>query len=204
MEDIQHELKYIWSLDETRAKQRSRERNILEGDRNTAYFQAVANQRKRKKTISSRKGPNGEINTNMEMLQLAADFYKNLFGFEEKLDVHLSDQFWDMEDRITQEENTMLEDPLSEQEIKDAVFGSYSDGAPGPDGFSFIFYQKFWDTIKTDFMNIVRGFENDNVNIARPNYAMLTLIPKEAEATDLKKFRPIALINCSFKIILKL
>jgi len=138
------------------------------------------------------------------MLQLAADFYKNLFGFEEKLDVHLSDQFWDMEDRITQEENTMLEDPLSEQEIKDAVFGSYSDGAPGPDGFSFIFYQKFWDTIKTDFMNIVRGFENDNVNIARLNYVMLTLIPKEAEATDLKKFRPIALINCSFKIILKL
>ena len=76
------------------------------------------------------------------MLQLAADFYKNLFGFEEKLDVHLSDQFWDMEDRITHEKNTMLEVPLSEQEIKDDVFGSYSDGAPGSDGFSFIFYQK--------------------------------------------------------------
>ena len=66
------------------------------------------------------------------------------------------------------------------------------------------FTKKFWGTIKTDFMNIVRGFENDNVNIARLNYVMLTLIPKEAEATDLKKFRPIALINCSFKIILKL
>ena len=52
-------------------------------------------------------------------------------------------------------------------------------------------------------MNVVKGFENDNVNIARLNYVMLTLIPKEAEATELKKFRPIALINCSFKIISK-
>jgi len=52
-------------------------------------------------------------------------------------------------------------------------------------------------------MNIVRGFENDNVNIAMLNYVMLTLIPKEAEATELRKFRPIALINCSFKIISK-
>jgi len=52
-------------------------------------------------------------------------------------------------------------------------------------------------------MNVVKGFENDNVNIVRLNYVMLTLIPKEAEATELKKFRPIALINCSFKIISK-
>jgi hypothetical protein len=38
----------------------SRERNIAEGDKNTAYFQALANQRKRKKKISSLQGPTGE------------------------------------------------------------------------------------------------------------------------------------------------
>jgi hypothetical protein len=32
---------------------------------------------------------------------------------------------------------------------------------------------------------------------------MLTLIPKETSATEMKKFRPIALINCSFKIFSK-
>ena len=125
-------------------KEKSRDRNILEGDRNTAYFQAVANQRKRMKTISSLKGSNGETNNNKEMLQLAVDFYKNLFGFEEKLDIHLSDHFWDIGEKLTQEENNILEEPFSKQEIKEAVFSSYSDGAPGPDGFSFIFYQRFW------------------------------------------------------------
>lgn len=49
----------------------------------------------------------------------------------------------------------------------------------------------------------MRAFERDELDMNRLNYVMLTLIPKEANATDLRKFRPIALINCSFKIFSK-
>lgn len=48
-------------------------------------------------------------------------------------------------------------------------------------------------------------FEHDKLNLDRLNYAMITLIPKEPEAKNLKKkIRPISLINCSFKIFAKL
>ena len=102
------------------------------------------------------------------------------------------------------EENNIIDAPLSEEEIKYAIFSSYADGAPGPDGFPFLFYQNFWDLIKTDFMALVRLFEGNNLNMTRLNYVMLTLIPKEENATEMKKFRPIALINYSFKFFVRL
>jgi hypothetical protein len=84
-----------------------------------------------------------------------------------------------------------------------AIRGSYAEGAPGPDGFSFLFYQKFWSIIKMDLMAFIRQFEKGNINITRLNYAMIILIPKEKGARSLKKYRPISLINCSFKIFAK-
>jgi hypothetical protein len=80
---------------------------------------------------------------------------------------------------------------------------SYDEGAPGPDGFSFIFYQKFWTVIKDDLMVVVRGSEKGEINLARLNYVRIILIPKEEGANTLKKFRPISLINYSFKIFAK-
>ena len=80
--------------------------------------------------------------------------------------------------------------PSQKKKSRKLFFGSYADGASGPDGFPFLFYQKFWEVIKTDFMNMVRKFEVGELDIARLNYVMLTLISKEVEATELKKFRP--------------
>jgi len=127
-------------MEEIRAKQRSRDRNIKEGDNNTTYFHALANQRNRKKRITVLEGPNGQVTDTQDMLTLATKFYKDLFGFETSLDVSLGDNFWAEEEKVTLEENLMLQCPFSEEEIKEAVFGSYADGAPGPDGFSFMYY----------------------------------------------------------------
>jgi hypothetical protein len=49
-------------------------------------------------------------------------------------------------------------------------------------------------------MRLIDRFCESNLNLDRLNCGMITLIPKEQEAKTLKKFRPISLINCSFKI----
>jgi hypothetical protein len=96
-----------------------------------------------------------------------------------------------------------LEADFSEEEFREAIFESYSNGAHKPNGFSFIFYQKFSPIVKMDLLALFKGFEKGCSNIARLNYVLITLIPKEEEARTLKKFRPISLINCNFKIFAK-
>lgn len=48
LDEINKDLKAIWRMEEIKAQQRSRDRQV-KGDRNTTYFMAVANQRNRKK-----------------------------------------------------------------------------------------------------------------------------------------------------------
>jgi hypothetical protein len=140
---------------------------------------------------------------NKSMIEHATDFYKKLFGEEAKSSIKLDEGFWEEEENVTSKENELLEGNLLEEEIPIAIKGSYAEGVPGPDGLSFLFYQKFWNIIKRDLMALVRRFERGELNIARLNYAMIILIPEEEEAKTLKKFRHISLINCSFKIFAK-
>jgi hypothetical protein len=74
------ELSSFWIIEEIKAKQRSRDRDVCEGDRNTAYFHALANQRRRKKMIPVLEGPDGPVTETKKMLEIAKDFYKDLFG----------------------------------------------------------------------------------------------------------------------------
>jgi hypothetical protein len=137
------------------------------------------------------------------MIRIATDFYKNLFAKEMDEDVKLDLNFWDEEDLVTQEENNSLDAPFTEEEIKKAIFNSYSDGAPGPDGLPFLFFQKFWDILKEDLVKLFEEFHKGSLDLYRLNCVVMTLIPKVEEARDMKNFRPISLINCSFKIFSK-
>jgi hypothetical protein len=134
------------------------------------------------------------------MLKIATDYYKNLFSFESRLEIRLKPDFSSNDEKIRPDENTLLEGMFSEEEIREAMFSSYADGAPGPDGLSFMFYLCFWDVIKDDLISLFEDWYAGNLDIFRLNFAMITLIPKENDAREMGKFRPISLLNCSFKI----
>ena len=99
---------------------------------------------------------------------------------------------------------TLFRSPFSESDLKNAVFASDPNGAPGPDGFTFKFYQFFWDLVKNDLMTLTYYFYENKLNLHAINKSCICLIPKEKDANIVKKFRPISLVNCSFKILSKL
>lgn len=50
--------------------------------------------------------------------------------------------------------------------------------APRPDSFLAEFYQRFWDIIKHDLMNLFNKFHAGSLAIFGLNFRVITLIPK--------------------------
>jgi hypothetical protein len=75
--------------------------------------------------------------------------------------------------------------------------------APGPDGFPILFYQKIWDLIKTDIVQLFSAFYHHQLDISKFNRVFIWLIPKVYDISTVKDVRPISLLNCSFKIFTK-
>jgi hypothetical protein len=204
MKILARELDHIWALEEIKARQRSRDRNILEGDSNTVYFHVVANHRNRKKKIECLRGPEGLVFDTQGILKMAIDYYKTLFRKEERGQFSLMKDFWETGDRVTPAENDALQAPFKEKEVREDVFSCYPEGAPGPDGLPSLFFQKYWEIVKGDVMRLVKRFLEGTLDLFRLNFAAITLIPKVDDVADMKNFRPINLLNCSFKIFSKL
>ena len=87
---------------------------------------------------------------------------------------------------MSREENEMLELGFSEEEVRDAIFSCYPEGAPVPDGLPFLFYQKFWNVVKKDGLALFEDLYRGELDLYRLNFALVTLIPKVEDASNMK------------------
>jgi hypothetical protein len=120
-----------------------------------------------KKFIHVLDGHEGPITENKDMLKIATDYYKDLFKYETRRGIRLRDIFLSEDEKVSLEENIMLGSAFTEEEVSIAVFGSYADEAPGPDGLSFMFYETFWDVVKTDLINMFDAWFRDDLDLYR-------------------------------------
>ena len=90
------------------------------------------------------------------------------------------------------------------EELKDAIFAIGKNKAPGEDGYHASFFHHFWDSIKDDCMNHVSKIFNERKIPKCINSTIITLIPKIDNPTRVNHFRPISLVNSSYKMITKI
>jgi hypothetical protein len=74
---------------------------------------------------------------------------------------------------------------------------------PDPDGFSVLFIKHFGILIRSDLFLMFQDFYDNNFDLSRLNKALIFLIPKVNDASLIRNFRSISLLNCSYKIFSK-
>jgi hypothetical protein len=105
---------------------------------------------------------------------------------------------------ISPEDNNSLCVIPSEQEIFSVLNSMGSTKAPGPDGFTALFYKKYWHIVKEVVLACIWDFFGNNRLLQDHNHTFIALIPKQLGASTVHQFRPISLCNVIYKIISKI
>jgi hypothetical protein len=178
----------------------AREKFINEGDENSRYFHLIAKSKRRKVKILSLVHEENTVVDDKDINKVATAFYKDLFGPYVLSSINMSNLHMN---RLSDEDRVLLTVPFSIEEIKMVVFSLKHNSAPGPDGFPAEFFKDFWDLITLTCGIYSRIFYDGVLDIKRLNFGIVTLLPKVDNPTDMRKFRPIRLLNVCYKIITK-
>jgi len=104
---------------------------------------------------------------------------------------------------IREEHNEILLCPIQPEEVDEAMSQLKEGKAPGPDGFTTMFFHSFWEMIKQEVWQIIKESRALHWLLPSLNSTFIALIPKEEDSISPEKFRSIALCNVIYKVISK-
>jgi hypothetical protein len=151
---------------------------LLEGDANTKYFHHLANGRHRKTRMFQLQDGENVISGDDDLNKHITTYYKGLFGRPEESSIILDAGCTEDIPQVTEEENHILVEKFSEDEVRKVIFQMAHNKASGSDGFPVEFYQMFWDLIKVDLMALFREFHMGNLPLYSLNFGTIILLPK--------------------------
>lgn len=105
--------------------------------------------------------------------------------------------------KVSNEGKAWLNDRFTAPEVKQALFMMHPNKAPGPDGFSPGFFQRYWHVVGEDVTNSVLAVLNEGADPTEVNKTFICLIPKVKEPEHPKDLRPISLCNVVMRIVTK-
>ncbi|XP_011016286.1 PREDICTED: uncharacterized protein LOC105119798 [Populus euphratica] len=105
---------------------------------------------------------------------------------------------------LSSDSQALLLASVSPEEIQKAVFSIGDDKAPGPDGYSSLFFKQAWHIISEDFCSTVQDFFHSGKLLKQINHSIIALVPKSSNVTSPSDFRPISCCNVIYKVIAKI
>nr|GEY76426.1 RNA-directed DNA polymerase, eukaryota [Tanacetum cinerariifolium] len=193
-----HDIKSIVAREQI---QKAKIQWAVEGDENSNFFHGVVN---RKRVQLSVKGVmiDGEwVDEPDRVKEEFRSHFANMFQDKGSSHCRLNFRFPSL---LSADQISDLEKPMSYDEIHKAVWSCGENKSPGPDGFTFEFFRKFWDSIGPDMCVAVEWFFMHNSFAKGCNASFITLISKMQDPKIVSDFRPISLIGSLYKVVTKI
>ncbi|KAL2931106.1 hypothetical protein RDABS01_036516, partial [Bienertia sinuspersici] len=178
---------------------------IREGDENTNLFHNSIKRRRVQNNIYAIKDKHGNIQDSLNGIQEAfLGYYMDLLGSKLEERIEAQANIVNSGPVLTELQQNALLQPVSDKEIKQALFAIHGDKAQGPDGFGAHFYKHNWDIVGSDVIKAIRDFFETGKMLKEINSTFISLIPKTACPKDVNEFRPISCCNTICNGITKL
>nr|KYP31768.1 Transposon TX1 uncharacterized [Cajanus cajan] len=170
---------YLWF-------QKSREKWVRFGDRNTSFFHAQTLARRKRNKIKGLFLLDGSWNTDPGVLKTeAVRFYRELFSIDneqESLDMHTG-----VPPGLGVEAQLALTAPVTNEEVRRAVMSMKSYKAPGPDGFQPFFFKQYWPIVGDELWRTVKDAFRLGFSEVSLLETQMVLIPKVDHPVSLKE-----------------
>ena len=178
----------------------SREREIEEGEKCTRYFfKKILG---RRVLIKGLKGEDGVLNSSTEgMLRVAEGFYNNLFKEKEVDQGRIGEVLNFLEGEVGMVGG--LGRSIQLGELEESVKSFKRGRSPGLDGLPQEFYVTFWHLLAPDILAVFNEFDSLTILPESFREGVVTLLFKKGEASDLRNWRPITLLNFDLKLFSK-
>ncbi|GKA62641.1 RNA-directed DNA polymerase, eukaryota [Tanacetum coccineum] len=199
--DLMHRLHVLKQLEVNDFAQKAKIKWAIEGDENTKFFHGIINKRRSQLSIRG-VFVDGDWRTDSEDVK---EVFKEHFAtrFKQPVHDHLKLNF-SYPNRLSNGQVEDLDRCVSRDEIRVAVWDCGENKSPGPDGYTFEFFKRYWNFIGPDFCLADECFFSSGCFPKGSNASFIALIPKVMDAMFVTDFRPISLIGSMYKVVTKI
>ncbi|GJY50398.1 RNA-directed DNA polymerase, eukaryota [Tanacetum coccineum] len=189
--------KYVDSCDSV---QKSKIKWGIEGDENSKYFHGIIN---KKRSLLAIRGVLVDGDWCIDPGKVKDVFMQHFAARFKKPNSTRFKLNFVFPNRLSDEQVENMDQLISRDEIKSAVWSCGENKSPGPDGYTFEFFRRYWNFIGPDLCSAVECFFDKGSFPMGNNASFIALIPKVPDAKYVTDYRPISLIGSVYKVITK-
>ncbi|GKD44453.1 RNA-directed DNA polymerase, eukaryota, partial [Tanacetum coccineum] len=191
----------IHSVETRESIQKAKIKWAVEGDENSKFFHGMINRKRANLAVKGVMIDGEWVDDPSKVKDEFRDYFASRFCDPGIRHGVINFNF---PNRLNIDQSGELEAPISRDEIRRAVWDCGENKSPGPDGFTFEFFRKFWNIVGPDLCLAVEWFFHHASFPVGCNSSFIALIPKTLNPKSVGEYRPISLIGSIYKIVTKI